>query len=92
MAGMTSSTRGERSSEPEAATSATKRACRSTTVDSARFRSVMSRAILEAPIRAPCSSRIGDTVSEIGTRVPSRRRLSVSKWTTFSPRRRRSSS
>ena len=52
---------------------------------SARFRSLMSRAIFDAPMTVPSSSRIGDTVSEIGTSDPSLRRRIVSKCVTDSP-------
>ena len=45
-------------------------------------RSLMSRAIFEAPITVPVSSRIGETVSEIGTSEPSLRWRWVSKWST----------
>ena len=43
-----------------------------------RDRSVMSRAILEAPMMSPASFRIGETVNEIERRVPSFRRRIVS--------------
>ena len=44
---------------------------------SARLRSVMSRATFDAPMTWP-SLRIGETVSEIGSVVPSFRCLMVS--------------
>ena len=43
-----------------------------------RDRSVISRAIFEAPTISPCSFRIGETVSEIVSRVPSLRCRTVS--------------
>jgi hypothetical protein len=46
---------------------------------STRRRSVMSRAILEAPMMRPLASRTGETVREISMRVPSLRTRSVSK-------------
>ena len=45
---------------------------------SARLPSVMSRAILEAPMISPASSRIGETVREIWISLPSLRRRTVS--------------
>ena len=42
------------------------------------LRSVMSRAIFEAPTIVPSPSRIGETVSEMSTRLPSLRRRTVS--------------
>ena len=46
---------------------------------------MMSRAILDAPTRRPsAASRIGDTVREIGSVVPSLRRRTVSKCSTDS--------
>ena len=49
---------------------------------SSSLRSEMSRAIFEAPMTRPSSSRIGDTVSEIGMSDPFLRRRMVSKWST----------
>ena len=51
------------------------RRCRSS---SARCRSLMSRAIFEAPTTVPCSSRIGETLKETATRPPSFRSRTVS--------------
>ena len=45
---------------------------------STRLRSVMSRAILEAPMIRPAASMSGDTVSEISSRLPSSRIRTVS--------------
>ena len=44
-----------------------------------RLRSVTSRQIFEAPTIVPRAFRIGDTVSEISTELPSLRRRTVSK-------------
>jgi len=57
----------------------------------AAMRSVMSRAIFDAPTTRPVSSCIGDTVSEIGISVPSLRCRIVSKWVSDSPARMRPS-
>ena len=96
----TSSSRGDTSNVCDATTSAWSRCwssrcapCTAAMASSARRRSVMSRAIFDAPMIAPASLRIGDTVIEIGTSVPSLRRRQVSKWSTTSPLRiRRSTS
>ena len=57
---------------------------------SARRRSVMSRAILNAPMTRPSSSRTGETVREISTCRPPLATRTVSKCSTRSPRRSRS--
>ena len=57
---------------------------------SARFRSVMSRAIFDAPTMLPFGSRIRETVREMSRRRPSFATLMVSKCSTRSPRRSRS--
>ena len=97
-AGITCSRRGDRSNEPEAATSVISRRCRSTRATralssncSASRRSDRSRAIFETPTICPASSRSGDTVSEIGTSVPSLRCRIVSKCKILRPRRMRAS-
>ena len=53
-------------------------------------RSLMSRAIFDAPTILPSALPIGETVSETSTGVPSLRTRTVSKWSIRSPRRRRS--
>jgi hypothetical protein len=50
----------------------------------------MSRSMVEAPITRPSSSMIGETVTEMFTRLPSLRTRTVSSWRTCSPRRMRS--
>ena len=65
---------------------ATTAASRSMANDAWRWR-VMSRAIFEAPTTVPASSRIGETLSEIGSRLPSFRCRMVSKWLTARPAR-----
>ena len=60
-------------------------------VSSSRFRSPMSRAILEAPIRRPRASLTGDTATETFTSVPSLCRRTVWKCSTLSPARSRAS-
>jgi hypothetical protein len=47
-------------------------------VASASLRSVMSRAIFEAPTMRPSEPLIGETVSEMSTGEPSLRTLTVS--------------
>ena len=59
------------------------------TGEAAESRSLMSRAIFDAPITRPASSRIGDTVSEIGMSVPSFRCRTVSKCVIAWPARMR---
>ena len=56
---------------------------------SVRFRSVMSRVIVEPPIRRPAPSRRGDTAKETTIFRPSFRSRTVSKGSSFSPFRRR---
>ena len=53
---------------------------------SARFVSVMSRAIFDAPTTLPAPSKSGETVSDTWMWLPSLRSLSVSKDSTRSPR------
>ncbi len=52
---------------------------------SARFRSVMSRAMVDAPVTAPDASRMGETVSETARWTPSLATRSVSRVSTASP-------
>jgi hypothetical protein len=54
---------------------------------SSTLRSVMSRAIFEAPMTTPCSFRIGETVIERSSNRPSFARRTVSKCSTRTPRR-----
>ncbi len=56
---------------------------------SVRLRSVMSRAILEAPISRPSLPRMGEMVSDTSTRRPDLARRTVSKCSMRSPRLRR---
>ena len=53
---------------------------------STRFRSLISRAILETPTSRPCPSRIGETTIDTSTVDPSLRSLIVSRFLTRSPR------
>ena len=52
---------------------------------SARFRSVMSRTIFDAPTTLPASSLIGEMVSETGCAGRPARTRSVSKWSIRRP-------
>src|SRR5947199_727196 len=52
---------------------------------SPRRRSLMSRAVFEAPMTSPFAFLIGDTVREISKRVPSFRMRVISKCSIFSP-------
>jgi hypothetical protein len=54
----------------------------------ANFRSVMSRAIFDAPMILPSMSFTGDMVTETWINSPSLRCRTVSKGATRSPRRR----
>ena len=62
---------------------------RSRTWASARLRSEMSRAAIDAPASSPPPSRIGDTVTETSMSLPSLRRRTVSNGATASPFARR---
>ena len=53
---------------------------------SARLRSVMSRAMVEAPKTRPSSSTSGEIVRATSIRVPSFRTRTVSHWVIRSPR------
>jgi hypothetical protein len=50
----------------------------------------MSRAIFEAPTMVPLASRTGEIVTDTSINLPSLVARIVSKWSTRSPRRRRS--
>ena len=63
------------------------RCCSSWSSPSIRRRSEMFLAIFDAPTMVPDGSRIGETVSEMGTSVPSLRLRIVSKCSIRSPRR-----
>ena len=63
-----------------------RRAVASRSAASARFSSVTSRPIAEAPMMAPSASRRGDTVTDTWTRRPSLRTRTVSYGSTCSPR------
>ena len=52
---------------------------------SARFVSVVSRAIFDAPMISPRAFFTGEIVRETSNKVPSLRRRNVSKWSTRSP-------
>ena len=70
---------GDPRMEPEAVASANSRQWSSCSSSSIRRRYEMFLAIFDAPTMTPVASRIGETVSEMGTRVPSLRLRTVSK-------------
>jgi len=75
----------------EASVITRKRCSLSRNARSACFSAVMSRATFEAPITRPDESLTGEMVNETSSKLPSLRLRTVWKWSTRSPRRRRSS-